>query len=179
MSYEAAAKQRWVDKQRAAGHCSRCGSSEMISGFSRCTRCREIGRLAWHGIKTPRAIPYVPVLLGETWKPCPSWPRYEASTMGRVRYAQDGRVRTIYYGKSGHGYIVVGSSPRRTFGVHRLIADAFHGPCPLGKEVSHKNHKPWENHPGNLEYLTHRENMAESAKIGRFRKKEPLCALPL
>lgn len=44
--------------------------------------------------------------------------------------------------------------------VHRAIAEAWHGPCPDGKEVDHINSVRDDNRPENLRYLTRQENMA-------------------
>lgn len=50
--------------------------------------------------------------------------------------------------------------------VHNLVAEAFLGPCPPGKEVNHKDTDKWNNVWTNLEYLTHIENIAHAVSFG-------------
>jgi len=45
-----------------------------------------------------------------------------------------------------------------TVKVHRVVAAAFIGPCPSGKQVNHKNGVKDDNRPENLEYMTQSEN---------------------
>lgn len=45
-------------------------------------------------------------------------------------------------------------------GAHRLVAAAFHGPCPEGMECMHLNDNPSDNRPDNLKWGTHEENMS-------------------
>jgi len=53
--------------------------------------------------------------------------------------------------------------------VHRLVAEAFHGPCPEGFEVNHKNLIKRDNRPANLQYVTRSYNLLHRsfAGIGR------------
>ena len=53
--------------------------------------------------------------------------------------------------------------------MHRLVADAFLGPCPIGHEVNHKNLDKADNRTANLEYVTRSENLLHrsAAGIGR------------
>jgi hypothetical protein len=44
--------------------------------------------------------------------------------------------------------------------LHQIVARHFHGPCPDGHEVNHKDADKSNNTPENLEYVTHAENMA-------------------
>ena len=103
------------------------------------------------------------------WKECPSWPGYVAAKDGRVmsRYGKmmKGRVNNRGYVKVAH---VVGSKGKRSESVHRMIADAWLGVCPKGKEVNHKDHNKANNDADNLEYVTHRENIVKAREAGRF-----------
>ena len=59
---------------------------------------------------------------------------------------------------NGHGYLRV-CIARKTYRVHRLIAEAFHGPCPPGKdEVDHTDRNRSNNKPENLRWVSHVEN---------------------
>jgi hypothetical protein len=49
---------------------------------------------------------------------------------------------------------------RRTYKVHRLICDAFHGPRPFPEaEVLHENEDGLDNRPSNLRWGTREQNM--------------------
>ena len=50
--------------------------------------------------------------------------------------------------------------------VHRLVADAWYGPCPDGHEVNHRNLDKTDNRPSNLEYVTRSENLMHRAAAG-------------
>ena len=56
----------------------------------------------------------------------------------------------------------------RQVGAHRLVLDAWDGPCPVGMEVNHKDHVKTHNRLDNLEYVTHRENMQLARASGVF-----------
>jgi len=49
--------------------------------------------------------------------------------------------------------------------VHRLVLEAFVGPAPEGMEANHINGQPFDNRLCNLEWITHKENMAHSRQV--------------
>ncbi|MGL4662067.1 MAG: HNH endonuclease signature motif containing protein [Culicoidibacterales bacterium] len=53
-----------------------------------------------------------------------------------------------------------------TVKVHRIVASAFLGICPIGYEVNHKDGDKTNNAIYNLEYLTHAENCQHSFDTG-------------
>lgn len=102
----------------------------------------------------------------EEWKTVPSLPGLEASSLGRIRVkrhkpqgrrsyggapspgrsAADGRMRFNYQGK--------------TYKVHRLVCEAFHGPAPDGRPVCmHINENNQDNRPSNVMWGTPKENL--------------------
>lgn len=102
----------------------------------------------------------------ERWKECNDG-NYEVSDAGRVRRARPGRGRT-YVGRImkptrlNFGHLAVSfwiDGCRKPHLVHRLVAEAFIGPCPDGLEVNHKDGDPANNCVSNLEYVTHAENI--------------------
>ena len=52
--------------------------------------------------------------------------------------------------------------------VHRLIAHVWHGECPNGLEVNHKDGNKSNNHADNLEYVTSKENKKHAVEMGLF-----------
>lgn len=56
----------------------------------------------------------------------------------------------------------------RSIGVHQLVADAFHGTCPDGKQVLHINGIPTDNVPSNLRYGTCQENADDRMRHGTY-----------
>ncbi len=98
---------------------------------------------------------------------------YEVSNYGRVRRvarakgARPGRVlrpRLCSQGYPRAGLYIAGK--RTDAKVHRLVANAFLGPCPSGKQVNHKDGVKTNNHAENLEYVTPSENIQHSYRNG-------------
>jgi hypothetical protein len=56
----------------------------------------------------------------------------------------------------------------RQIGVHRLVLDAWEGPCPVGYEIDHNDGVKTHNRRENLRYVTHRENIQLAHADGRF-----------
>jgi hypothetical protein len=54
----------------------------------------------------------------------------------------------------------------RTRLVHRLVAEAFLGPCPEGHEVNHRNLDKGDNRPANLQYVTRSYHLLHRALEG-------------
>lgn len=110
----------------------------------------------------------------ELWRAVPDatgW--YEVSNLGRVRRCRPGKA--TYVGrilkptrrKSGHLSVYLrinGTDSQRE--VHRLVAAAWIGPCPEGKEVNHIDGNPANNRAWNLEYVTRRENVLHAYRLG-------------
>jgi hypothetical protein len=98
--------------------------------------------------------------------------RYAVSNLGRIKRVQTGRILKAGMGGKGYRYVGIGpSSCRRQVLLHVLVAGAFFGPCPPGKEVNHKNGKKQDCCSANLEYGTHSYNQEHSYRIGL---REPL-----
>jgi hypothetical protein len=111
----------------------------------------------------------------EIWRPAPEFEGwYEVSSLGRVRRSRPGKA--TFVGKvlrpgsrRKNGYKTVylrrrGDDKQRE--VHRLVAGAFIGPCPTGKEVNHLDGNPANNRAENLEYCTRAENVQHAYRMG-------------
>lgn len=72
-----------------------------------------------------------------------------------------------YRQKSGHLYCVLTMQRKsRTLCVHRLVLEAFVGPCPDGMECCHNNGDPADNRLENLRWDTISSNRADRIKHG-------------
>lgn len=93
---------------------------------------------------------------------------------GVYQVSDDGQVKRIKPGKSTRAgrllKIRVGTRGRccldlskdgvsRSHDVHKLVAEAFLGPRPDGKEINHIDYNCRNNSAGNLEYITRSENI--------------------
>jgi hypothetical protein len=127
----------------------------------------------------------------ERWKKIPGFPHYQASSRGRIRsidrqtwqanprtgeytwFPKRGRV--LKPGKTTNGYLYVMLSEKGVIKnrlVHILIARAFHGKCPKGQEVRHKDGVKTNTKPTNLEYGTHLQNGEDSRRLGLCKRGE-------
>lgn len=68
---------------------------------------------------------------------------YKLTTMKRLGWNKNGQVR-----------------------VHRLVAHCWIGPCPDGMEVNHIDGDKGNNHAGNLEYVTSKQNKRHALDLG-------------
>ena len=97
--------------------------------------------------------------------------RYEASTEGYVRHTAQHHKRVAASRKGSlrpDGYLILGiryNDRNTSFLVHRIIAEAFLGPCPPSKEVNHKNGVRTDNRLCNLEYVTRQENVTHCRQV--------------
>lgn len=111
--------------------------------------------------------------LTEEWRIVPGFPKYEASSLGRIRRLTGKRTKKrhkwiyYYYGyRKNTGYFFVGKKA-----VHDLVTAAFIGPKPPGKQVNHKDGVKTNNVPENLEYVTPAENARHAVEHGLYSNK--------
>lgn len=125
----------------------------------------------------------------ERWAPISGWEGlYSASDRGRIRsetrhvVSRWGglkivRSRILASGRSGSGYLHVtlareGAAYRVS--VHRLVLEAFVGPCPPGMECRHHpDNCRTNNRLENLSWGTHSQNMRDRAPFRRRKKSTP------
>jgi hypothetical protein len=141
--------------------------------------CRIIGRQA--KAKRRRGVPPGVVdLPGEEWRPVVGYEgRYEVSNQGRVKGLtrevwRCGHLRLIH-GQllSAHhhtaGYLVVDlriANVRKTSYVHRLVLEAFVGPCPPDMECRHLNGIRDDARLVNLAWGTRQEQAEDKVRHG-------------
>lgn len=121
---------------------------------------------------------YEPVEPAERWLPVVGLEgAYEVSSLGRVRSVPrwvrngntgrkwvKGRILAVKAVKrSGYPQLRIARSTKM---LHRLVADAFLGPCPPGLVVRHLDGNPANNLPSNLAYGTVSENMFDQVRHG-------------
>lgn len=100
--------------------------------------------------------------MAEAWRPISGYDgRYEVSDQGRVR-SSSGRQLTISTNAKGYQSVALrdAASWRRRL-LHRLVLEAFVGPCPDGKECAHRDGNSRNNTVQNLGWLTRVENARE------------------
>ena len=121
------------------------------------------------------------MMIDETWMPIPSEPGYSASSHGRIRsdervqsrgerqprYTIAEKILAVQPDKYGYMRLALGRGNFRR--VHRLVTEAYLGPCSDDKQVNHIDGDKANNCLGNLEYVTQLENMRHANEIGLFR----------
>jgi len=92
---------------------------------------------------------------------------YEVSDLGRIKSLHgNGCIRATPLVR-GYPSLFLSRSGQKTFCyVHILVARAFIGPCPDGKEVAHANGDSRDASLGNLRYATPVENDADKIAHG-------------
>lgn len=108
---------------------------------------------------------------------------YQVSNLGRVRsldrvvpHARYGhqpiKGDLLLPGKNRDGYLGVGlhkNGKKKRARVHKLVAEAFIGPCPDGMEVCHGVKGNQVNTVANLRYDTHKNNALDRYRDGNMR----------
>lgn len=117
-------------------------------------------------------------LMAEEWRPVVGYEKdYEVSDHGRIRSLdrldnlgrqRRGRVLSLCANSTDHLQVSLfrnGESVR--FLIHRLVLEAFLGPCPEGMEACHWDDNPRNNRLSNLRWDTRAENMRDQVRNGR------------
>ena len=115
------------------------------------------------------------------WLDIPGWDRYQVSEFGDVRSkdmivgAKGGKTavrigRRLALVKKNNNYVVVTLTDgklRPQIGVHRLVARAFLGECPIGLSVLHWDGNKANNHYTNLRYGSAADNLNDERRLNR------------
>lgn len=113
----------------------------------------------------------------EVWKAIKGFDGlYEVSNLGRVRSKnpyrnQTGEPRILKQFTANHGYLIV-HIRRKTYLVHRLVAEAFVDNPNNYPMVNHKDENKHNNIPENLEWCTKSYNVTYYLNFDTSRKKE-------
>ena len=138
-----------------------------------------------------RKAEFEAVIPGEEWKDCVGWEGwYQVSSYGRVRSLPRkveapnrwGECKREYPGvllrqrERAFGHMAVGlrkAGKAKLALVHRLVCEAFNGPCPKDKyHCAHKDGKPGNNRADNLYWATAQENSEDARRHGTLRVGE-------
>lgn len=126
---------------------------------------------------TPYGITDLP---REIWKDIPAFKgRYQVSNLGRVKRLPlmvkqargsrllEERIATPTPLRSGHLHVNFRDNGKSiTVLVHRLVLEAFVGPCPAGMECCHRDDDPTNNALCNLYWGTRKNNIEDRRRNG-------------
>ena len=121
----------------------------------------------------------------EQWKPIPSAPHYEASSLGCIRswksrngrgLSANPRLMTPYVDRDGYRVVRVRTPVKgSTRKVCTLIAEAFLGPRPVGAVVRHLNGDSADDKAWNLMWGTQKENVSDARGHGTLTRGERIA----
>ncbi len=116
----------------------------------------------------------------ETFRLIEGFPSYRVSDAGRVQsrrrqfVKEDGEWHDLKPVRLKHGHCCVRlyrDHARYFHYVHRLVLEAFVGPCPPGMECCHGKAGVKDNSLANLRWDTHKENVRDFARFGGIRRE--------
>lgn len=132
-------------------------------------RCHLRGRLVLSDFKIPEGLDTRPVA---------GFEHYRVSSDGRVwtrqRQGSPGGELKAQIRPDGYEMVLLRSPGQKKVGrtVHRMVAEAFIGPCPEGQEVRHLDGSRSNNHVENLAYGTRSDNMQDAHGHGTLSRGE-------
>ncbi len=104
----------------------------------------------------------------ENWKPIAGYEGlYEVSDMGNVRSIRRNLIKSPAANDRGYFHVGLhsGAKQQRLY-VHRLVLEAFVGPCPAGMEGCHNDGDRANNRLDNLRWDTSKNNHADRLEHG-------------
>lgn len=114
-----------------------------------------------------------------TWLPIPWAPDYEVSSDGQLRrldrhctrtdgkpYFLRGKDLALNLVKGYPATLITVDGTRINVKIHRVMCEAFYGPCPPGHEVRHLNGIKTDNRIENLRWGTGSENIRDTIRHG-------------
>lgn len=100
----------------------------------------------------------------ERWRVIPEFPNYAVSSHGRVRNVNTGTVLRPSFRNGYPAVTLCNRGQQRKEPIHILVALAFIGPKPEGKEVAHWDDIKTNNRVENLRWATHLENCQDRTR---------------
>lgn len=116
----------------------------------------------------------LPVTPGVEYRIIPRCSKYAAGSDGSIWSRANERIERGAWvrrspGKANNGYLRVDLYDGEfigIFGVHRLVLEAFVGPCPEGMQACHNNGNKLDNRPENLRWDTGSNNCQDRRRHG-------------
>ena len=103
----------------------------------------------------------------EEWRPVVGWEDlYEVSDQGRIHSLRTGKYLKPGMDRRHRHVALCRGDGGKSYRVHKLVMEAFVGPCPDGFEVRHLDDNPDNNTLGNLVYGTRGENLLDRVRNG-------------
>ena len=124
----------------------------------------------------------------EIWKPIPNYENYEVSNLGRVRslnynnQTDKVRILKLTIRKDGYTQIMLNKEgKKKTYQVHRLVAEAFIPNPQSLPEVNHIDENKQNNDVSNLEWCSYGYNINYGSRNERVSKAhcKPVICLEL
>lgn len=106
--------------------------------------------------------------------PIEGYDDYRITDKGRVLSFHKGGPCELKQQESSNGYLRVclyRDGKGRWHRVHRLVLEAFEGPCPKGHQTRHLNGDKQDNRLENLQWGTRKQNMEDRRKHGKVCEK--------
>lgn len=104
----------------------------------------------------------------EIWKNIPRYEGlYQVSNLGRIKsfhYHKEKEILNLTKCKKYLQIKLSKNSITKIYKVHRLVLEAFVGPCPEGMQCRHLDNNPINNNINNIEWSTHKINMQDRIK---------------
>jgi HNH endonuclease len=161
-------------------------------GCTRPVRCRDLCRAHYEfrrkrGTLPPPgpvrfpALPGLPAQEGVELRHCPRHPGCCVGDDGSVwscnplrRVVRWSEWRRLHQSLNGHGYLRVRLGMWGWVAVHRLVLEAFVGPCPPGLACCHADGDKTNNHPSNLRWDTYKANSEDMKRHGTWSHGEAI-----
>lgn len=109
----------------------------------------------------------------EEWKPIIDFSKiYEISSEGRVRNIITGKILKNQFSKqTGYFQVHLYGNIIKRWNIHSLVANHFLGMWYMGKVINHKDGNKLNNFVENLEWVTQKENIQHSIRMGMTNQK--------